>query len=490
MLKFSQSSKYYNPAGWSEYAFGHSRASIIADINHDGYTDIVTFPSVLKEATGYKPIVWLNDHGRFTPRTDYIIDGKTPQFIRDSIEGDFNGDGYTDWILVDQGWELNNRDPKYFFGSELILLTGGEDGLTWNDTSDWLKSGGGNAFNHVGAAGDFDNDGDLDFAVAAFRDGLRIYSNNGQGEFSIMPVEHKFKGSLYGGSFDPSGVTFINIGGVQKVVAGEYRFWDANDSTESPKVLGLKNGVWIEEQTIEKPEANGIGRNYGATDMYNKDINGDGREDLTIIWETDNRGGINDGLSDMSGIPQINRYEASLGLSDNIATTYLQTADGKLELQGAYVLKGFASCARINWDDVNHDGSLDFWYDSLYINPNEVGDTIFINNGAGNFSTLGKVPFEQELPDWYRSTTMILDANNDGNLDLVTLRSIHASNNWGDLGEEMSVYLNDPPMEYRTVESVMPAKDIAYMNCTSDPIYHFEDGTTWQDTSYFDPYFF
>ena len=491
MIKFSQSFQYYNPSGWSEYAFGRSRASIVADINGDGYTDVITFPSVLTEATGFKPIVWLNDHGRFVPRTDYIVNGKTPQFVRDVIDGDFNNDGYTDWILVDQGWELNNRDPNYFFGGDVVMLTGGPKGLTWNDGSDWLNAPkDGKAFNHVGASADFDNDGNLDFAIAAFYDGLRVYSNDGNGEFSLMPVAKKFTGFNNGGSFDPSGVTFINLGGKEKIVVGAYRYFDENDHKESPKILSLKNGIWTEEQTIEKPAADSIGRNYGATDMYNKDINGDGRDDLTIIWETESRLGIDDGLSDMSGNPQVGRYEASLGLSDNIATTYLQTPDGHLELNGVYNLKGIASCARFNWQDLNGDGALDFWYDGLYINPNDLGDTIFINNGHGSFSTLGQLPFEQEFPDWYMSNTLVFDTNNDGNPDLVNLRSIYSQDNSGDVGEELSVYLNDPLMEFKTVESVMPDKDVAFIACTFPSIYHFTDGTTWQDPSYMDPYLF
>ena len=164
------------------YVYGKINGLIISDIDQNGFIDLVTFPSVFDTATAYDPVVWKNQGLNFIIAPELLQkNGLEVQYIRDSVAGDFNRDGYTDFFLMDQGWELNGRNPQYFYGSYPSLLEGASGRLERRQLEDWMQpTVSRKTFNHIGDTADFDNDGDLDVVIASFWE-LRLYENKGQG---------------------------------------------------------------------------------------------------------------------------------------------------------------------------------------------------------------------------------------------------------------------------------------------------------------------
>lgn len=427
------------------YAFGKNNAVIIADIDRNGYLDIVTFPSNFTVAITLSPVAWINQDGIFIADPSRIQNPGPYQYFRDSVAGDFNGDGLTDYFQIDTGWELNDRDPAFFFGSQPALLLGGATGLIWQSTQSWLTNpGGGQSFNHIADSADYDRDGDLDLVIGAFWD-FRIYENNGNGTFTwredILPA--KFNSNT--GQWDVSGTTFIELDGQYAIVAGSYRGWDANTAVHPLSILVQVDGQFQEAYTLARPN---LGfqreRNYGASDMFNIDLNGDGREDLLVIWETEPLNGIDDGVSNMTGDPRATRYT---DLSNTVVSMYFQDANGHLVADNTfYNGPRNTNGAPLYFEDFNLDGHADFWFSHYHARPTEFDKLVFINDGNGKFSNPVNMFNTTELfPEWYTLSPFFFDANNDGATDVVGLRGVFPNPPTRNIGEELQVFLSDSP---------------------------------------------
>lgn len=441
MLKTSTLSQpYINRQDSKTYAFGKAQSVILADVDKNGFIDIVTFPSNFEHDVPLKPIVWANNGGTFSYSSTVIPNAGRYEYVRDLVEGDFNGDGILDYFALDQGFELSGRDTSQFKGYHPSLLVGTKTGLTWQTQDKFLSTDAANkrTFNHIGDTADYDGDGDLDIVVAAFWD-YRLYKNDGTGKFTWIqdgiPSQYN----------DASGTTFIKLGGQYAIVNGFYRMWEPGDFKDPPVVLTQKNGKFVESYFLAKPALGGRERNYGAADMYNQDLNGDGLEDLVIVWETEPNNGIDDGLSLMNGSGQATRYK---DLSNNLATIWLQNKDGRLVDTGQILnLNGFGA-GTFYFQDMNKDGKIDFWHSTYSIHPTKFDDLVWINDGTGKFATSKEKLFTiaEKFQDWYTVSPFFFDANNDGAIDVVTIRGVFEQDfKVRTVGEEVRVFLNTPP---------------------------------------------
>lgn len=444
MLKKSYVSQPHLDAENSKtYAFGKINAVILDDIDNNGFIDLVTFPSNFTVGTPLAPVVWTNTNGIFTSSPNKIKNVESYQYFRDNVSGDFNNDGYTDYFQIDQGWELNNRNPDYFFGSQPALLLGGSQDLTWQPISGWLtNSDGGKSFNHIGDSADYDGDGDLDVVVASFWD-FRIYENSGSAKFTWQ--ENLLPAKFNNGSYSVSGTTFIELGGQYAVVAGAYRIFSLSEPVLPLSVLTQQNGQFTESYTLSRPNlGHNRERNYGAADMFNMDLNGDGREDLLVLWETEPSGGINDGLSNMSGSSRVSRYQ---DISNSIISIYFQDETGKLVSDGTfYNGPKLSSAAPLYFEDFNLDGHMDFWMSSFHSHPSNFNELVFINDGNGRFSNpINMFSIAESFPDWYLLSPFFVDANNDGAIDVVAIRPVYPEPPTRTIGEEVRVFLSETP---------------------------------------------
>jgi hypothetical protein len=420
------------------HAFQKINGAIIADIDNNGYIDIITFPSNFTIDKYVAPVVWSNVNGVFSSTPSLIANQQSFQYVRDSIAGDFNNDGFMDYLLVDQGWELFDQDPRYFYGNNPHLLTGNSKGLTWEAPADWLTArDGGKTFNHIGDTADYDGDGDLDVAIADFH-GYRLYQNDGKANFTWQ------ENAIPATSGDASGTTFIKLGEKYAIVNGYFRIWDTSMTAKPLMVMEQKDGKFFESYTLARPDLGGREKNFGLSDMYNVDLNGDGREDLIVTWETVNSQGIDDGLSNLSGSPHTQRYK---DLGNTTATVWFQDSNGKLyedPAKNTYSF-GWTAGAQIYFLDFNKDGHIDFFNTTYGVHPTEFNKLIWINDGKGNFSnTWTEFTVTEEFPDWTKFSPYFFDANGDGSIDVVAQNMVVDDIDYfkRNVGEELIVFLN------------------------------------------------
>ena len=449
---------YINNASLN-YTYGKINGLIMSDIDNNGFVDLVTFPSAFEFPTAYDPVVWKNDGQGFSFSPELLLEnGLAVQYVRDSVSGDFNRDGYADFFLMDQGWELNGRNPQYFYGNYASVLLGHSDHLERLQLEDWMEPVvDRKTFNHIGDAADFDGDGDLDVVIASFWE-LRLYENTGRGQFkwqrdavpAILNNDlSKTPGTNNSAAEPVSGATFIKLNDGYAIAAGHYRSYSNDDPLGKmpPKILVQQQGKFVEKFEIPKPNLGGREINYGAADMYNIDVNADGREDLLVLWEGEAVHGVDDGQSlilDSVYGSQVTRYK---DLSDNILSVYTQDSLGRLSLDTRYYqIQGKGSGFHIYFDDLNSDGYLDFWNSSYGLAPKDFYKSIWLNDGNGKFFNppSDAIAFKDTFDSWYEATPFLIDSNSDGSLDIVTMQPSFG-NDYGvrNIGEQLRVYLNE-----------------------------------------------
>ena len=129
----------------------------VDDVNGDGYTDFVLtgYTPTSMQPRGAQPSqVYLNNgDNTFKAATG---DGPPSEWAREMLVADFNGDNIKDLFFADHGW-----DAAPFPGFKNQLLLGTATGFT--DATDQLPDL--NDFSHNAAAGDIDQDGDIDILV-------------------------------------------------------------------------------------------------------------------------------------------------------------------------------------------------------------------------------------------------------------------------------------------------------------------------------------
>ena len=164
-------------AGWLgfkppvAYAIGSGSRSVeTLDIDGDGELDLVT----TNRTDGTISVLLGNGNGTFDSAQTFFA----ASLPRDSVSGDFNGDGMVDLAIAD------------FLGGWVWLLVNlGSDANGWlglTSPSPWSTGGSGS---HGIAAGDLDLDNDLDLIVANVQTGnLSVMLNDGKGGFAQTTV--------------------------------------------------------------------------------------------------------------------------------------------------------------------------------------------------------------------------------------------------------------------------------------------------------------
>ena len=401
-----------------------------ADFDKDGDIDFMFFPSNFTKAVHIPIAVYLNDGtGKFSYSNNFIKNESPFEFVRDVVEGDFDGDGDIDYVLLDTGWELDSadmtRDSRYFKGATVKYLEQTDSGLVMRDLGEDTKS-----FNHTGGSGDVNGDGKLDFVSANF--GMNnmkfgIYLGDGNGNFTL---DQYAAANVFTNN---SGTTIIDVNGVAKVAIGSYRGWQQfpDSISHDIEIFGWNNGILVFEQSLPRPFDATYGRNYGSSNMYAQDINGDGREDLIVAWETEadrfdgSLLGFQDGIKAMENPanpdgPKI-RY-GEIGLNNQLWAVYKQDANGKFALTDVMNGTGIGSAVKMRFVDVDRDGDIDMYNNNYGSKMTEWHLNWFINDGDGNF--FHPEPFKLDSnyqSQYFSDITEFFDADRDGDLDSVVL---------------------------------------------------------------------
>ncbi|MBU0713667.1 VCBS repeat-containing protein, partial [bacterium] len=221
------------------------------------------------------------------------------------------------------------------------------------------------------AWGDYDNDGDLDFAVAGGTppsgNTSRIYRNNGDDSFTwVTSLSGVTWGSLKWGDYDNDGDLDILLSGNKST--NQYK-------DEITKIYKNNNGSFTEIGTDL------IGIYNGVADWV--DYDNDGDLDVFLSGET------------YSTIPG--------------RTRILYRNDGNDTFTGVSGLYDANDAGRFDWGDFNNDGNLDVAFSGEYAH------TIFRGDGSGGFN--GTYPIDGgSNPKWG-------DYDNDGDIDLITINN-------------------------------------------------------------------
>jgi hypothetical protein len=432
LRKTSQSPIYYDEqnAVPGLYPMGKPMVSF-GDYDADGDLDVISHPSNFIQTPLMQPIYWENIGNTYNPTALPF----TTQFNRFSVDGDFNSDGYADSILIDTGLEGNNRDPDFFFGSNINYVKGSENGPV-NASSEITGTpnrNGVGSFNHIGDSGDVDGDGDLDLVVAAF-DHLDIYLNNGLGQFSYAseqlvspearPDTTTF--SLSNLAYSYSGVGFLENNGNSTIVAGNYVHQDGEIESINNIDIYQKNtqGVYEIVQQLEKPFVSGYGKYYGVADIHGSDVNGDGREDFLVSLETE--------VGDLNNL---------------IVGVYLQNENGSFDIAPEKTIELIDDGQKevgIRLYDFNKDGYDDFSV-SAYGFKN-VNQSVWLNDRQGNFSPVDDdLLYIPGLEDWQEPSIHWADIDRDGSAEVIWQEKIYRDHPTpgGNYGEYLMVYEDD-----------------------------------------------
>ena len=352
----TQTGRFYN-------AYNAPRGFAFEDLNGDGCSDMVVAPTYFSQTIKLPIEVYAGDcKGGMTLATQNFITGAVPVTgsVNNIFIADFNGDGKSDILLIDQGLEDKDAMNPGFDGEQNKLLLSGTDGKLVLQNANFMDNNSPH-FNHVSAIGDLNGDGQLDLVVVRLggptvgQGGVQVFYND-HGKFTLQPNVFPAEFSL-GGSFETGGAAAADIDGdgISEIILASY------SGAQEVVVLKWKQSSYIVSQKISIPPQykdigyftdviGSDGRGLGASGLAIADFNGDSRKDVVIIWEGANKSY----LQFLSG--------ASGSLVD--ATDAIPTA-----------ASGSGNpTTRIKAMDVNGDGIMDLVAEKFSLTVNELGN--------------------------------------------------------------------------------------------------------------------
>jgi hypothetical protein len=360
---FSQSKSLFNNSWYGfatgMYPNGQSPSQVkSADLDNDGDSDIVV--SQENFSNGF---VVLKNQGNFLFSAP--VKYNSTKASKDIVVADFNNDGKKDVALTNSGTNFDGKTISVYFQGKAVF------GSVTNYTV---------GTNPIGiAAADFDNDGDIDLAVANNRaqgGTISILVNKGNGSFAA-PVNF------------PAGQTPYKIT-VAKI---------NNDNL--PDIVVANEG--------EKMNILFNGGNNNFSNRVEKVVQ-------SVVWGGDANANVEAADIDNDNDNDI-LYSSSLTWDGNTAQIALFRNLGNgtfaaVQLINLAVFTGGA--VDMDVADLNGDG----WKDIVGANfSGRIGDgyQVVLNNGSGNFLSAVAKPAGQST---YTLTTA--DINNDHKIDVIT----------------------------------------------------------------------
>ncbi len=339
----------------NHYMTAHAIA--YADINRDGNMDV--FLCEVSGTVNRKPVQVLINNGSniFSDQTLTTITNAEPGAVhaRKALTGDYNGDGWPDFIIIAHGYDRPPFPGEY----PLLFLSNGNGTLRYVSGFENLVG-----FHHGGASADIDADGDIDIfitdTIAPF-----FLINDGNGNFTKDTSRIPSEINITGGTAE---LIDIDKDGFVDLVVGTTIYW------------GSSSGTYKASNKTTLPSIEGWD---AVVDFAAEDIDSDGFKDLII-----NRTGSTNFY--VGRYIQILRQAASRTFSDESASRITMNTT-----------QGWMYWLRVQ--DINGDGHVDIFIDDKHgqitmcpmdyngdgridVYASCLGQYAWLNDGNGNFS--------------------------------------------------------------------------------------------------------
>ena len=403
--------------------------SFLMDLDSDGDLDLIIARQLYPPAPSQVYAFRNDGAGNFTDSTADVFAGQKimAETWRHWAIADFNGDGRNDLFVADHGFDPYTEEDVHTGGQSRIFIQN-DLGQLVDETFERLPQM--LAFTHNVAAGDVDNDGDVDVYMGNraghVHVGPRFYINDGNGYFSDEPERIPWRIASKESYADYASCILLDVdldGDLDLFLGGKPA---AEDQDITHDTLLLNDGTGIFDYAPPNslpPRLEGMDEEVG---IGTGDFNQDGWPDLVIASQIF----VGDGPDRIFTGPQLHLL--------------VNNGDGTFRDETPILNQDWASSIRpdrigetqtIDWPvivDYNNDG----WPDIFTVNWN-IEPVLFENNNGENFSIgerLGgymlnprgefeQVEMSKLLEDYYSfpEIALIGDLDGDGNLDYVII---------------------------------------------------------------------
>jgi hypothetical protein len=372
------------------------------DFNGDGFQDFVVgrihWGDLGRTASPLQ--VYLgNGKGGFVDLTSTLFSQGTPyvNYVARMLVADVNGDGVSDIFCIESGFD----EAPFTGGQNRLFLSDGQGGLVDATTNLPQKI----QFNHGASIGDVNGDGKPDFLVnALMSDGNDLELNTGVGRFvsspSLLPnlnIANPWGNGTVNQTHTYSGLIDLNNDGYSDMILGH---WDNEASPKTSQLYLNNNGSFSGVAPIDLPSS-GVPAEI-VLDVKPIDLNGDDLADLAISVTN----GSHNGSYYQTAYVQLLINDGNGKFHDETATRLPQSTTPSSK--GTWYKS-------ITVVDLNHDGHPD-----MVVDDDNVSPKAFMNNGNGAFALLDTFQFGQKVT--------VADVDNDGMSDLIMSTKNYGNN--------------------------------------------------------------